>query len=59
MNEDNLEKKLTDAYDKMMERLNNFLDEAEQQAVPTLQRNLDKAKQQRLNYVNLLKKKLK
>lgn len=46
MNEDNLEKKLTDAYDKMMERLNNFLDDAEQQAVPTLQRNLDKAKQQ-------------
>ncbi len=46
MNEDNLEKKLTDAYDKMMERLNNFLDEAEQQAMPTLQRNLDKAKQQ-------------
>jgi Na+/phosphate symporter len=53
MNDENFEKKLTAAYDKMMERLNDFLDDAEQQALPTLQRNLDKAKQQAIELKEL------
>lgn len=45
MNQEDFEKKLIAAYDKMMERVNGFLDDAEQQAMPALQRNIDKAKQ--------------
>lgn len=46
MNEQELEKKLNAAYDKMMERINQLLDKAEHQALPVLQGNLDKAKEQ-------------
>ncbi len=46
MNEQELEKKLSEAYDKMMERVNQLLDKAEHQALPVLQSNIDKAKQQ-------------
>lgn len=46
MSEQNIEKKLIAAYDKMMERVESFLDTAEQQALPVLQKNIDKAKQQ-------------
>jgi len=46
MNEQELEKKLSAAYDKMMERVNLLLDKAEHQALPALQNNIDKAKQQ-------------
>ncbi|GAB4301266.1 MAG: hypothetical protein Kow0083_12990 [Methylophaga sp.] len=45
MEQDNFEKKLIAAYDKMMERVHNFLDNAEEQAIPSLQRNIDKARQ--------------
>jgi len=44
MEQDNLEKKLLAAYDKMMERVHDLLDDAEEQALPALQRNLDQAK---------------
>lgn len=44
MEQDNLEKKLVAAYDKMMERVHDLLDDAEEQALPALQRNLDDAK---------------
>ncbi|MCX4188206.1 zinc ribbon-containing protein [Methylophaga sp. OBS4] len=46
MNQENFEKKLIAAYDKMMERVNHLLDDAEEQALPALQRNIDKAKKQ-------------
>jgi len=46
MNEQELEQKLTAAYDKMMGRLEHLLDVAEQQALPVLQQNIEKAKQQ-------------
>ena len=46
MNEQELEKKLSAAYDKMMERVDQLLDKAEHQALPVLQKNIDKAKQQ-------------
>lgn len=46
MTEENFEKKLVAAYDKMMERVNTLLSDAEEQALPALQRNIDKAKKQ-------------
>jgi len=46
MNEQELEQKLSAAYDKMMSRIDTLLDTAEQQALPVLQKNIDKAKQQ-------------
>ena len=46
MNEQELEKKLSAAYDKMMERVNQLLDKAEHEALPALQKNIDKAKNQ-------------
>lgn len=45
MEQDKFEKKLIAAYDKMMERVHDLLDDAEEQAMPTLQRNIDKARQ--------------
>jgi len=45
MEQDNFEKKLVAAYDKMMERVHHLLDDAEEQAMPALQRNIDHAKQ--------------
>lgn len=44
MEQDNFEKKLVAAYDKMLERVHTLLDDAEEQALPALQRNIDKAK---------------
>jgi len=44
MNQEDFEKKLIAAYDKMMERVNTLLDDAEEQAMPVLQRNIEKAK---------------
>jgi len=44
MEQDNFEKKLVDAYDKMMARVHDLLDDAEEQTLPTLQRNIDKAR---------------
>lgn len=46
MNEQELEKKLSAAYDTMMERVNLLLDKAEHQALPILQKNINLAKQQ-------------
>lgn len=46
MNEQELEQKLVAAYDKMMARINSVLNSAEQHALPTLQNNIEKAKQQ-------------
>jgi len=46
MNEQELEKKLTAAYDKMVERINHLFETAEQKAIPTLEQNLEKAQRQ-------------
>ncbi len=46
MNEQELEQKLVAAYDKMMGRIENLLDKAEQEALPILQKNIEKAKNQ-------------
>ena len=46
MPDHNFEQKLIAAYDKMMERVNHFLTDAEEQAIPTLLKNIDKAKHQ-------------
>jgi predicted Zn-ribbon and HTH transcriptional regulator len=46
MNEQELEKKLTAAYDKMVERINHLFEAAEQKAIPTLEQNLEKAQLQ-------------
>jgi len=46
MKDSNLDQKLITAYDKMMARVATLLDTAEQQALPALQKNLEKAKQQ-------------
>lgn len=46
MNEQELEKKLSTAYDTMMERVNLLLDKAEHQALPILQSNIEQAKNQ-------------
>ena len=46
MNEQELEQKLSAAYDKMMERVNKLLDKAEHQALPVLQKNIELAKNQ-------------
>ncbi|MFT7413664.1 MAG: hypothetical protein ACI9FO_000315 [Methylophagaceae bacterium] len=46
MKESNLDRELIAAYDKMMARVAHLLDTAEQQALPALQKNIEKAKQQ-------------
>ena len=46
MPEHNFEQKLIEAYDKMMDRVNHLLTQAEQQAIPALVKNIEKAKQQ-------------
>jgi len=55
MNEQELEQKLSAAYDKMMSRIDTLLDTAEQQALPVLQKNIDKAKQQAIELKELSK----
>ncbi|PCJ32298.1 MAG: hypothetical protein COA90_03325 [Gammaproteobacteria bacterium] len=46
MNEQELEKKLVAAYDNMMNRIEKLIDSAEQQALPVLHSNIEKAKLQ-------------
>lgn len=46
MKEPHLDQKLITAYDKMMARVAQLLDTAEQQALPALQKNIENAKQQ-------------
>jgi hypothetical protein len=53
MSDQNLEQKLTAAYDKMMERVTQLLDTAEHEALPSLQKNIDKAKQQAIDLKEL------
>jgi len=55
MPEKNIEQKLIAAYDKMMERVDSFLDTAEQQALPALQKNIDKAKRQAIELKEITK----
>ncbi len=55
MNTENLEQKLIAAYDKMMHRVEVLLDSAEQQALPALQKNIEKAKQQAIELKELTK----
>jgi len=53
MSDTNIEQKLVDAYDKMMERVSHLLDSAEKQALPVLQKNIDKAKHQAIELKEL------
>jgi len=55
MNEQELEQKLIAAYDKMMGRIDKLLDVAEQQALPVLQNNIEKAKQQAVELKEITK----
>jgi len=55
MSDTNIEKKLVEAYDKMMERVSKLLDTAEQQALPVLQKNIEKAKNQAIELKELTK----
>ena len=49
MNQEELEQKLVVAYDKMMSRIDDLIDTAEEKALPVLQHNLDKAKNQAID----------
>ncbi len=53
MNEQNLEQKLIAAYDNMMKRVDELLNKAEHQALPALQKNIEKAKQQAIDLKEL------
>ena len=44
MSDNNFEEKFTAAYDKMMERIHHFFDDAEKNAVPTLKQRIELAK---------------
>ena len=44
MNHQNFEKKWVDAYNKMMERLHHIREDAEEQTLPNIQRQIDAAK---------------
>jgi len=55
MDEQNLDQKLIAAYDKMMARVAKLLDTAEQQALPVLQQNIEKAKLQAIELKELTK----
>jgi hypothetical protein len=55
MKESNLDQKLIVAYDKMMARVANLLDTAEQQALPALQKNIEKAKHQAVELKEITK----
>jgi len=46
MDQQELEQKLIAAYDKMMAHVDHLIDSAEHKALPVLQNNIDKAKQQ-------------
>lgn len=45
MSDSNIEKKLTAAYDKMLERVHDFLDSSESHTAPTLQQRIALAKE--------------
>ncbi len=49
MNQEQWEKKLSDAYDKMIERVHQLLDNAEHQALPVMQKTIEKAKRQAID----------
>ncbi len=53
MSDDKLESKLIAAYDKMVDRLHQFFDSAEDHASTTIEKNLDKAKQQAVDLKEL------
>jgi len=53
MNDKDLEQKLIAAYDKMMQRVDKLLSDAEHQALPALQKNIEKAKQQAIDLKEL------
>lgn len=53
MSENNIEKKLIAAYDKMTQRVQKLLDDAEEQALPVLQKNIESAKQQAIDLQEL------
>lgn len=55
MNEQELEKKLTAAYDKMVERIHHLFEAAEEKAIPTLESNLEKAQQQAVELKEITK----
>lgn len=55
MSEQNLDQKLIAAYDSMMNRVAKLLDSAEQQALPALQKNIDKAKSQAIELKEVTK----
>lgn len=55
MSDKNLEQKLILAYDKMMARVEQLLDTAEHQALPVLQKNIEKAKQQAIELKEITK----
>jgi len=53
MTNSDFEQKLIAAYDRMTERVHDFIHDAEEQALPTLQRGLDKARQQAIELKEL------
>ncbi len=53
MKESDWEHKLVDAYDTMIERVHHFLDEAEEHAVPTLEKNIERARRQAVEFREL------
>jgi hypothetical protein len=55
MNEPNLDQKLIIAYDNMMAHVAKLLDNAEQKALPTLHKNIDKAKIQSIELKQITK----
>ncbi|PHS68523.1 MAG: hypothetical protein COB23_09140 [Methylophaga sp.] len=55
MPDQNLEQKLIAAYDKMMERVEQLITTAEHEALPALQNNIEKAKQQAIELKEISK----
>ena len=53
MSENNLEQKLIAAYDDMMERLHHLIENTEQKTLPSIQKNIEKAKQQAIELKEL------
>jgi len=55
MSENNLEQKLIAAYDNMMERVHHLIENTEQKTLPSIQKNIEKAKQQAIELKELSK----
>ena len=55
MSDKTLEQQLNAAYDKMMERVHDFIEDTEQQTLPPLQKSIDHAKQQAVEFGELTK----